>query len=124
MLRMHPMRFPLNNDSYSPPLLLGQPPGKYQSFANGALYYGYNTAKLGVAVGALCAAVMGTERLARWFYRNFRKSIQYWKEEVNDLKNNGMEPAFEKHRLANEAESWQSPVLEKRGRHIKWSTAY
>jgi hypothetical protein len=109
------------------PLFPKSTPHKYESFANNALYYGFNTAKVGAAVGIFCLAVTITERLARWVYRHVRGSIQYWKDEITDLKNGGMDSdqiALEKDGLVNDREGWESPVIEKRSRYIKWSTVY
>jgi hypothetical protein len=100
-------------------------PHKYETFANKALYYGFNTAKVGAALGIFCLAVTVTERIARWAYRAIRGSIQYWRDEIKDLKNGGMDPdqlALEKDEFVNEKGGWESPVLEKRSQHIEWSS--
>lgn len=99
-----------------------QPRG-YEKFANNALYYGFNTAKVGTAVGIFCVALTVTERLVRWVYRSVRGSIRYWKDEINDLKNSRMEDldtaSLEKDEFVNDPEGWESTVIEKRIRHIK-----
>jgi hypothetical protein len=97
-------------------------PGKYENFANSALYYGYNTAKVGAAVGIFCLVLTVTERLARWVYRHVRGSIQYWKDEITDLRNGGMDSdqiALEKDEFVNDAQGWESPVIEKRNDQVK-----
>lgn len=97
---------------------------KYEDFANNALYYGFNTAKVGAAVGVFCLVLTVTERLARWVYRHVRGSIQYWNDEINDLRNGGVDSdqiALEKDEFVNDREGWASPVIEKRGRHVKWT---
>lgn len=109
------------------PLLPKSTPNKYENFANNALYYSFNTAKVGAAVGIFCLAITVTERLARWVYRHVRGSIQYWKDEITDLKNGGMDSdqlALEKDEFVNDAEGWESPAIEKRSQHMKWSTVY
>jgi hypothetical protein len=107
------------------PLFPNPIPRKYENFANKALYYGFNTAKVGVAVGIFCLAVTVTERITRWIYRHVRGSIQYWKHEINDLKNGGMDSdqiGLEKDEFVNDVDGWASPVIEKRSRHVKWTT--
>ena len=78
---------------------------------------------MGAALGIFCLVVTVTERLARCLYRHVRGSIQYWKDEITDLKNGGMDPdqiALEKDEFVNDTEGWESPVIEKRSRYIKW----
>jgi hypothetical protein len=87
---------------------------KYEAFANSALYYGLNTAKVGAALGIFCLVLTVTERLARWAYRTVRGSIEYWSDEIKDLKNGGMDLdqlALEKDAFVNDAETWESPVI-------------
>jgi hypothetical protein len=116
------------NSENGQPIFPEPPPRKYEKFANNALYYGFNTAKVGAAVGIFCVVLAVTERFARWAYRTVRGSIQYWKDEINDLKNGGMDPdqvALEKDEFVNDTEGWESPVIQKRhGREIEWETVY
>jgi hypothetical protein len=89
------------------------------------LYYGFNTAKVGAALGIFCIILTATDRLARWAYRTVRGSIEYWNGEIKDLKNGGLDPdqiALEEDEFVNDAEGWESPIIEKRKRHIKWIT--
>lgn len=123
---MCPRKAKLNPRSYNSqveaPLFPKPTPRKYESFANSALYYGYNTAKVGTAVGIFCLVLTVTERLARWVYRHVRGSIQYWKDEITDLRNGGMDSdqiALEKDEFVNDAQGWESPVIEKRNDHVK-----
>jgi len=100
-------------------------PSKYEKFANNALYYGFNTAKVGAAIGIFCVVFTVTERLARWVYRSIRGSIKYWKDEFSDLKNGGTDfdqAALERDEFVNDAAGWVSPVIEKRSPHIEWTT--
>ena len=90
-------------------------PRKYEGFANKALYYSFNTAKVGAALGIFCAVLTISERIARWLYRNVRGSIDYWRNEIKDLKTGGIDRdqlAFDKDGFANEG--WQSPIIEER----------
>jgi hypothetical protein len=99
------------------PLFPNPTPRTYENFANNALYYGFNTAKVGSAVGIFCLVLTVTERCARWVYRYVRGSIRYWKDEIADLRNGGKDPyqiALEKEEFVNDAEGWESPVIEKR----------
>ena len=94
-------------------------PQKFKDFANKALYYGFNTAKVGAAVGLFALVLTLTERVARWAWRTVRGSINYWQEEIKDLKNGGMDAeqlALEKDEFVNEEDGWESPVIEKRNR--------
>jgi len=108
------------------PIFPKSTPRKYEHFANNALYYGFNTAKVGAAMGIFCVVLAVTERFARWAYRTVRGSIQYWKDEINDLKNGGMDPdqvALEKDEFVNDTEGWESPVIQRRHiRDLKWET--
>lgn len=97
-------------------------PQKFATFANKALYYGFNTAKVGAAVGLFALVLTLTERVARWAWRTVRGSINYWNEEIKDLKNGGMDAdqmALEKDEFVNETEDWESPVIERRGEQIR-----
>ena len=54
----------------------------------------------------------------RWTYHSVRGSIQYWADEIKDLKNEGMNvepPSIEQDGSINEIDGWESPVLEKWG---------
>ena|SRR5208282_1576925 len=125
--RYHPSDLSPFHSQIERPLFPKSTPRKYENFANNALYYSFNTAKVGAAVGIFCLAVTVTERLARWVYRHVRGSIQYWKDEITDLKNGGMDSdqiVLERDEFVNAREGWESPVIEKRSRYIKWSTVY
>lgn len=85
---------------------------KYEKFADNALYLGFNTVKIGLGMGMLTLVLTVTERLARWLYRHVRGSIQYWKDEIRDIKNGGMDPdqaAWEKDEFVNEPDDWEVP---------------
>jgi hypothetical protein len=91
----------------------GKLPRKYAKMADSALYFGFNTIKIGVGLGMLTIVLTATERLARWLYRHVRGSITYWKDEIRDLKNGGLDPdqtAWEKDEFVNESdepEPWE-----------------
>jgi hypothetical protein len=99
---------------------------KFKQFADKALYYGFNTAKVGAAVGLFALVLTLTERVARWAWRTVRGSFNYWREEIKDLKNGGMDSdqlALEKDEFVNDTEGWESPLIEKRSRYIiQWGT--
>lgn len=79
-------------------------------------------------MGIFCVVLAVTERFARWAYRTVRGSIQYWKDEIKDLKNGGMDPeqvALEKDEFVNDTEGWESTVIQRRHhRDIEWETVY
>ena len=86
-------------------------PARFETFANNALYYSFNTAKVGMAAGILYVALTAMERLARWTYRSIRGAINYWKEEIEDLKSGGRDAeqlALEKDEFVNFTEAGQS----------------
>jgi hypothetical protein len=98
-----------------------KPPRKYAKVADNALYFGFNTIKIGVGLGMLTIVLTATERLARWLYRHVRGSITYWKEEIRDLKNGGLDPdqtAWEKDEFVNESEPepWEPSYSERKNR--------
>ena len=110
------------NSGVGPPRQADKPQ-KFAAFANKALYYGFNTAKVGAAVGLFALVLTLTERVARWAWRTVRGSISYWNEEIKDLRNGGMDSgqmAFEKDEFVNETEDWESPVIERRGEQIRY----
>ena len=81
------------------------------------MYYGWNTAKFGIAVGIVFAAVSMTERLSRWAFRCIRNTVEYWRDEYRDLKYNGNDPDLmdlENDPFVNDSDGWDSPVIEKR----------
>jgi hypothetical protein len=111
----------VSNSGVGPPRVEDKPQ-KFANFANKALYYGFNTAKVGAAVGLFALVLTLTERVARWAWRTVRGSINYWKEEIKDLRNGGMDAdqmALEKDEFVNETEDWESPVIERRGERIR-----
>ena len=70
-------------------------------------------------MGLFALVLTLTERVARWAWRTVRGSINYWQEEIKDLKNGGMDAeqmALEKDEFVNEEDGWESPVIEKRNR--------
>jgi hypothetical protein len=70
-------------------------------------------------VGLFALVLTLTERVARWAWRTVRGSINYWQEEIKDLKNGGMDAeqmALEKDEFVNEEDEWESPAIEKRNR--------
>ena len=74
-------------------------------------------------MGLFALVLTLTERVARWAWRTVRGSITYWREEIKDLKNGGMDQtALERDEFVNDTEGWESPVIEKRNRYIKWNT--
>lgn len=100
-------------------------PRKFKKFADKALYYGFNTAKVGAALGLFALVLTLTERVARWAWRTMRGSVDYWHGEIKDLKNGGMDAeqmALEKDEFVNDTEGWESPVIEKRDRYMQWAT--
>lgn len=89
-------------------------PRKYEKFADNAIYLGFNTVKIGLGLGMLTLVLTVTERLARWLYRHVRGSIQYWKDEIQDMKNGGVDPnhvGWDKDEFVNEPDGWQSDYL-------------
>jgi hypothetical protein len=99
-----------------------KPPRKYAKMADNALYFGFNTIKIGVGLGMLTIVLTATERLARWLYRHVRGSITYWKDEIRDLKNGGLDPdqtAWDKDEFVNESdepETWEPSYGERKNR--------
>ena len=96
-----------------------KPYRKYEKFANNALYLGFNTVKIGIGLGMFTVVLTVTERLARWLYRHVRGSITYWKDEIRDLKNGGMDPdqsIWDRDEFVNEPDGWESPVIKKKNR--------
>jgi len=99
-----------------------KPPRKYAKVADNALYFGFNTIKIGLGLGMLTIVLTATERLARWLYRHVRGSITYWKDEIRDLKNGGLDPdqsPWEKDEFVNEAdepELWEPSYGERKNR--------
>jgi hypothetical protein len=47
---------------------------------------------VGAAIGVFFLALTVTERLARWGYRTVRGAIEYWRDEINDLRTGGVDP--------------------------------
>jgi len=93
--------------------------GKYEKFANNALYLGFNTIKIGFGLGMFTLVLTVTERLARWLYRHVRGSIAYWKDEIRDLKHGGMDPdqsIWDRDEFVNEPDGWESPYIKRKNR--------
>jgi hypothetical protein len=99
--------------------IVPKPPRKYEKFADNVLYLGFNTIKVGLGLGMFTLVLTVTERLARWLYRHVRGSIQYWRDEIKDIKNGGMDSdqaAWEKDEFVNEPDGWDSDYVRKKNR--------
>jgi hypothetical protein len=81
------------------------------------MYYGWNTAKFGMAVGIVFAVVTVTERISRWAFRAIRNTVEYWRDEYRDIRYKGNDPDLmdlENDPFVNDSDGWESPVIEKR----------
>jgi hypothetical protein len=51
-----------------------------------ALQLGYDTAKLGIAIGLFFFALTTVERLSRWTYKSTLDAVDFWGDEIRKMR--------------------------------------